>query len=91
MTRPLRDAPQFYLTSPTTCPYLPGREERKVFTHLVGPRASDLNNVLSQGGFRRSQSIAWARSNANLFFPIPERPTNRNVLASRPRARARRN
>ncbi|KPF72675.1 arginyl-tRNA-protein transferase [Bosea sp. AAP35] len=59
MTRPLRDAPQFYLTSATTCPYLPGREERKVFTHLVGGRARDLNNVLSQGGFRRSQSIAY--------------------------------
>ncbi len=59
MTRPLRDAPQFYLTSPTTCPYLPGREERKVFTHLVGARARDLNDVLSQGGFRRSQSIAY--------------------------------
>ena len=59
MTRPLRDAPQFYLTSPTTCPYLPGREERKVFTHLVGSRARELNDVLSQGGFRRSQSIAY--------------------------------
>ena len=59
MTRPLRDAPQFYLTSPTACPYLPGREERKVFTHLVGARARDLNDVLSQGGFRRSQSIAY--------------------------------
>jgi arginine-tRNA-protein transferase len=59
VTRPLRDAPQFYLTSPTPCPYLPGREERKVFTHLVGGRARDLNDVLSQGGFRRSQSIAY--------------------------------
>ncbi len=59
MTKPLRDAPQFYLTSPTACPYLPGREERKVFTHLVGARARDLNDVLSQGGFRRSQSIAY--------------------------------
>lgn len=59
MTRHLRDAPQFYLTSPTPCPYLPGRDERKVFTHLVGERARDLNDVLSQGGFRRSQSIAY--------------------------------
>jgi len=59
VTRPLRDAPQFYLTSPTACPYLPGREERKVFTHLVGSRARELNDVLSQGGFRRSQSIAY--------------------------------
>jgi leucyl-tRNA---protein transferase len=33
--------------------------ERKVFTHLVGRRAPDLNNILSQGGFRRSQTIAY--------------------------------
>lgn len=59
MTRHSRDTPQFYLTAPSTCPYLPEREERKVFTHLVGERASDLNNLLTQGGFRRSQSIAY--------------------------------
>ncbi|GLI21964.1 arginyltransferase [Xanthobacter flavus] len=54
-----RDTPQFYLTAPSPCPYLPGREERKVFTHLVGDRAAALNDVLTQGGFRRSQSIAY--------------------------------
>ncbi len=54
-----RDTPQFYLTSPTACPYLPGQVERKVFTHLVGKRAKELNNVLTQGGFRRSQTIAY--------------------------------
>jgi arginyl-tRNA--protein-N-Asp/Glu arginylyltransferase len=59
MTRHSRDTPQFYLTAPSTCPYLPDREERKVFTHLVGDRAGDLNNLLTQGGFRRSQSIAY--------------------------------
>jgi leucyl-tRNA---protein transferase len=57
--RPIRETPQFYLTSPTPCPYLPGREERKVFTHLVGSRARDLNDLLTQGGFRRSQTIAY--------------------------------
>jgi len=36
-----------------------GQEERKVFTHLVGERAGDLNNLLTHGGFRRSQSIAY--------------------------------
>ena len=30
-----------------------------MFTHLVGERASELNNILTQGGFRRSQSIAY--------------------------------
>jgi arginine-tRNA-protein transferase len=38
---------------------LAGREERKVFTHLVGERAPELNDLLTHGGFRRSQSIAY--------------------------------
>ncbi|UDL95396.1 arginyltransferase [Lichenihabitans sp. PAMC28606] len=59
MTREPRDAPQFYLTAPSPCPYLPGREERKVFTHLIGRRAGALNDTLSQSGFRRSQTIAY--------------------------------
>ncbi len=52
-------SPQFYLTAPAACPYLPGETERKVFTHLVGPRAADMNDLLTQGGFRRSQNIAY--------------------------------
>ncbi|NBN78193.1 arginyltransferase [Microvirga tunisiensis] len=59
MTRHPIDHPQFYLTAPAPCPYLPGRQERKVFTHLVGHQASALNDVLTQGGFRRSQNIAY--------------------------------
>jgi arginine-tRNA-protein transferase len=59
LTQHSRDTPQFYLTAPSPCPYLPGQEERKVFTHLVGERAPELNNVLTHGGFRRSQSIAY--------------------------------
>lgn len=54
-----RDNPQFYLTAPTACPYLPGKHERKVFTHLVGEKAAALNDILTQGGFRRSQNIAY--------------------------------
>ena len=53
------DTPQFYLTAPAPCPYLSGRAERKVFTHLVGDRAPTLNDILTQGGFRRSQNIAY--------------------------------
>jgi arginine-tRNA-protein transferase len=33
--------------------------ERKVFTHLVGKRAAALNDMLTQTGFRRSQTIAY--------------------------------
>jgi arginine-tRNA-protein transferase len=59
VTQHSRDTPQFYLTAPSPCPYLPGKEERKVFTHLVGERAASLNDLLTHGGFRRSQSIAY--------------------------------
>ena len=59
MTQHSRDTPQFYLTAPSPCPYLPGKDERKVFTHLVGERAPELNDLLTHGGFRRSQSIAY--------------------------------
>ncbi len=59
MSREPRDAPQFYLTAPSPCPYLPQRDERKVFTHLIGKRAAALNDTLTQSGFRRSQTIAY--------------------------------
>ncbi|MEM7464897.1 MAG: arginyltransferase [Pseudomonadota bacterium] len=59
MTRHSLDTPQFYLTAPAPCPYLEGRKERKVFTHLVGDKAPEINDMLTQGGFRRSQNIAY--------------------------------
>lgn len=52
-------SPQFFMTAPAACPYLPGQIERKVFTHLVGQRAPEMNDILTQGGFRRSQNIAY--------------------------------
>lgn len=51
--------PQFYLTTPSPCPYLPGRLERKVFTQLLGDSARPLNDALTHAGFRRSQNIAY--------------------------------
>lgn len=60
MTEQLRTGfPQFYLTSPAPCPYLPGRLERKVFTRLSGELARTLNDTLTHAGFRRSQNIAY--------------------------------
>ena len=50
---------QFYLTAPQPCPYLEGREERKVFTTLQGRSAVEVNNTLSGKGFRRSQSVIY--------------------------------
>ncbi|MGY8986008.1 MAG: arginyltransferase [Sphingomonadales bacterium] len=51
--------PKFYVTSPFPCPYLPNKQERKVFTDLSGPDASELNESLGKVGFRRSQSVAY--------------------------------
>lgn len=59
MTQHTTKTPQFFLTSPSPCPYLKGELERKVFTHLVGDRAPEMNDLLTQGGFRRSQNIAY--------------------------------
>lgn len=59
MTRHPIDAPTFYLTASSPCPYLPGRRERKIFTHLVGSGARELHAMLSAGGFRRSQNIVY--------------------------------
>jgi len=59
MTQHAIDTPQFYLTAPAPCPYLKGKRERKVFTHLVGQKAREINDMLTQGGFRRSQNIAY--------------------------------
>ncbi|MFC0282965.1 arginyltransferase [Camelimonas abortus] len=59
MTTFSRETPRFFITAPSPCPYLPGREERKVFTHLIGRRAREINDLLSNSGFRRSQTIAY--------------------------------
>ncbi|WP_174280345.1 arginyltransferase [Sphingomonas bacterium] len=61
MTAPFR-FPRFFVTSPQPCPYLPGRQERKVFTELNGPHAAELNDALGRIGFRRSQSVAYRPS-----------------------------
>ena len=53
------NTPQFYVTASTPCPYLPGRMERKVFTHLIGEHAQTTHDSLTTGGFRRSQNIAY--------------------------------
>lgn len=59
MTAPHKNFPEFYITAPQPCPYLPGRQERKLFTHLTVDRPLPLIDNLLKGGFRRSQSIAY--------------------------------
>lgn len=61
VTAPFR-FPRFFVTTPSACPYLPGRTERKVFTELTGPDAGELNDALGRIGFRRSQGVAYRPS-----------------------------
>ncbi|PKQ14136.1 MAG: arginyltransferase [Alphaproteobacteria bacterium HGW-Alphaproteobacteria-1] len=62
MRHTLPIAPQFYVTAPQPCPYLPGRMERKLFTALQGEGAKRLNDGLSKQGFRRSQNVLYRPS-----------------------------
>ena len=59
MRHSLPIAPQFYVTAPQSCPYLPGQNERKLFTALTGEGARALNDSLSKQGFRRSQNVLY--------------------------------
>ena len=50
---------RFFLTAPSPCPYLPERQERKVFAHLPLSEGATVNDSLTLVGFRRSQNIAY--------------------------------
>ena len=59
MTEQQKRFPEFYVTAPQPCPYLPGRLERKLFTHLSHDKPLELIDRLLTTGFRRSQNIAY--------------------------------
>ncbi len=59
MTQQITQTAQFFLTAPSPCPYLEGRQERKLFTHLTGRRAAMVHQMLSEHGFRRSQNLIY--------------------------------
>ncbi|HEY7552679.1 MAG TPA: arginyltransferase [Hyphomicrobiaceae bacterium] len=59
MSEQRKHFPEFYVTAPQPCPYLPGRFERKLFTHLTHEKSPLLVDNLLRGGFRRSQNIAY--------------------------------
>lgn len=49
----------FYATRPAPCPYLPGREERKVLVELAPGSGHMLYDRLAHAGFRRSHTFAY--------------------------------
>jgi len=59
LTEQRKNFPEFYVTSAQPCPYLPGRHERKLFTHLTHDKPPAVVDNLLKSGFRRSQNIAY--------------------------------
>ncbi|MGV8855692.1 MAG: arginyltransferase [Devosia sp.] len=59
MTDQTPETTQLFLTAAMPCPYLEGKQERKLFTHLTGRRAATLHHLLSENGFRRSQNLIY--------------------------------
>ena len=49
----------FYVLRELPCPYLPGRQERKLITDLSGSDAEAVHADLSRAGFRRSHMFAY--------------------------------
>ena len=67
------DGGDFYITPPAPCPYLQGREERKVFAYLGGDGASSTNALLTRRGFRRSQNIIYLPACESCAACVPVR------------------
>ena len=64
MTDQTPENTQLFLTAAMPCPYLPGRQERKVFTELTGPHATELNDALGRRAFAldgENTLVEWSR------------------------------
>lgn len=66
MSRPSADGPAsatrlatFATTEHQPCPYIEGRDERRLFTLLHGANADARHETLMQAGFRRSQNVLY--------------------------------
>ena len=74
---------QFFLTANQPCPYLDGRQERKLFTTLRGAEAREVNDQLSLRGFRRSQTVAYRPACADCGACLSTRVPVRDFVPSR--------
>src|SRR5436190_18477357 len=50
---------QFFATAAVPCPYVAGRDERKLIVELAGHAAPAFYDELSRAGFRRSHRFAY--------------------------------
>lgn len=63
----------FYRTRPLPCPYLEGRFESRIFTHLAGAGVRVDYDALSLAGFRRSHNLAYRQACPGCDACVPVR------------------
>jgi leucyl-tRNA---protein transferase len=80
----------FFRSAPIPCPYLPDRQESKLFTRLAPSSGPDVNSALSQAGFRRSHDIVYRPVCPDCAACIPVRVPVAGFTAKRTLARIRR-
>ncbi len=95
-SRPIRDGASFAMTQPLNrpdrfffgtrvlpCPYIRGRQERKLVTELDGPHAAALYERMSRAGFRRSHGLAYRPACPQCAACVPIRICVRGFQATR--------
>lgn len=79
----LPPAHTFYVMAESPCPYLPGQQERKLFTELRPQDAGGFYAELSRGGFRRSHNFAYRPACTGCTSCVPVRIDARAFKAGR--------
>jgi leucyl-tRNA---protein transferase len=64
---------QFFATAAVPCPYIAGRDERKLIVELAGGAAPAFYNDLSRAGFRRSHRFAYRPACRSCTACVPVR------------------
>jgi arginine-tRNA-protein transferase len=64
---------QFFATAAVPCPYVPGRDERKLIVELAGRPAAAFYDELSRAGFRRSHRFAYRPACRSCTACVPVR------------------
>jgi arginine-tRNA-protein transferase len=78
---------QFFITRASACPYLPGRAERKVFTHLDSMSGPGMVDAMTRAGFRRSQNVIYRPACEQCDACVSARVAAPGFIASRSQRR----
>ncbi len=73
----------FYQTGPLPCPYLKGRFESRIFTHLTRAGAQVEYDALAMAGFRRSHNMAYRQACPGCDACVPVRIVAGEFVPSR--------